>query len=47
MAGRRGAAFVKKVLDRRTFTLTDSQTEQRFLPIARRAGLPLPLRGGM
>jgi very-short-patch-repair endonuclease len=31
------------VLDIRTFTLTDSETEQRFLPIAKRAGLPLAL----
>ncbi len=39
---RRGASNVRRVLDRRTFTLTDSQTERRFLPIARRAGLSLP-----
>jgi very-short-patch-repair endonuclease len=39
---RRGARAVRTVLDYRTFTMTDSQTEQRFLPIARRAGLSLP-----
>ena len=42
MGGRRGASTVRRVLDYRTFTLTDSETEQRFLPIARRAGLSLP-----
>lgn len=30
------------MLDRRTFTLTRSQLERRFLPIAREAGLPKP-----
>jgi very-short-patch-repair endonuclease len=37
-----GVAALKKRLDRDTFTLTDSELEQRFLPIARRAGLPKP-----
>jgi very-short-patch-repair endonuclease len=31
------------LLDRHTLTLTDSELERRFLPIARRAGLPPPL----
>jgi very-short-patch-repair endonuclease len=35
-------ANLRKTLDRRTFTLTDSELERRFLPIARRAGLPPP-----
>jgi very-short-patch-repair endonuclease len=39
---RPGVARLRRTLDRRTFTLTDSQLERRFLPIARRAGLPLP-----
>jgi very-short-patch-repair endonuclease len=40
---RPGIAPLGEVLDRRTFTLTDSELERRFLPIARRAGLPSPL----
>jgi very-short-patch-repair endonuclease len=43
MGPRRGAAAVRKVLDYRTFTMTDSETELRFLPIAREVGLPVPL----
>jgi very-short-patch-repair endonuclease len=39
---RPGVAKLRKSLDRRTFTLTDSELERRFLPIARRAGLPSP-----
>jgi very-short-patch-repair endonuclease len=42
---RPGVAALRKTLDRRTFTLTDSELERRFLPIARRAGLPLPETG--
>jgi len=42
MSGRRGAPALRKLLDRRTFTLTRSQLERRFKPIARAAGLPLP-----
>jgi predicted transcriptional regulator of viral defense system/very-short-patch-repair endonuclease len=44
-AGRPGASALRRILDRRTFTLTDSELERRFLPIARRAGLPLPETG--
>ena len=40
---RRGAKSLRDLLDRRTFTLTDSELERRFLAIVRRAGLPLPL----
>jgi very-short-patch-repair endonuclease/predicted transcriptional regulator of viral defense system len=43
MNGRRGVAALRELLDRRTFTLTDSELERRFLPLARRAGLPRPL----
>jgi very-short-patch-repair endonuclease len=40
--GRPGIAKVRTTLDRRTFTMTDSELERRLLPIARRAGLPKP-----
>jgi very-short-patch-repair endonuclease len=42
MSGQRGVGVLREVLDRRTFVLTDSELERRFLPIARRAGLPSP-----
>jgi very-short-patch-repair endonuclease len=42
LENRPGAARLKKLLDRRTFVLTDSALERRFLPIARRAGLRRP-----
>lgn len=38
-----GVRILRDLLDRRTFTLTDSELERRFLPLARRAGLPMPL----
>jgi very-short-patch-repair endonuclease len=41
-AGLRGIAAMRETLDRRTFTLTDSELERRFLPLARDAGLPAP-----
>jgi very-short-patch-repair endonuclease len=44
-AGRRGVPALRKLLDRRTFTLTDSELERRFLPIARRVGLGNPETG--
>lgn len=44
-AGAHGVAALRVVLDRQTFALTASELERRFLPIARRAGLPLPLTG--
>jgi very-short-patch-repair endonuclease len=41
--GRRpGVGVLRKVLDIRTFTLTQSQLERFLLPIARRAGLDKP-----
>lgn len=43
--GQPGVAVLRGVLDRRTFTLTDSELERRFLPITREAGLALPLTG--
>ena len=36
---------LRGLLDRRTFVLTDSELERRFLPLAKRAGLPLPETG--
>jgi very-short-patch-repair endonuclease len=40
--GQSGVASLRTLLDRRTFRLTDSELERRFLPIAQRAGLPVP-----
>jgi very-short-patch-repair endonuclease len=37
-----GVAVLRDTLDRRTFTVTDSELERRFLPLARQAGLPPP-----
>lgn len=42
-AGRPGIATLRQTLDRHTFTLTDSELERRFVPLARQAGLSLPL----
>lgn len=42
MTGLRGAPALRRLLDRHTFTLTDSELERAFNPIARAAGLPLP-----
>ncbi len=41
--GQPGVARLRKLLDRRTFRLTDSELERRFLPLVAAAGLPLPL----
>jgi very-short-patch-repair endonuclease len=40
---RLGAATVRDLIDRVTFRLTDTELEQRFLPLTREAGLPAPL----
>jgi very-short-patch-repair endonuclease len=40
---RPGVAILRVLLDRNTLTLTDSELERRFLPLARAAGLPRPL----
>jgi very-short-patch-repair endonuclease len=37
--------MLREMLDRDTFVLTDSELERRFLPIARKAGLPAPQTG--
>jgi very-short-patch-repair endonuclease len=44
-AGEPGAAKLRFILDRRTFRLTKEELERRFLPLAREAGLPVPLTG--
>ena len=42
MPGQAGVPALRKLLDRLTFTLTRSELERAFNPIARRAGLALP-----
>jgi very-short-patch-repair endonuclease len=42
LARRPGVATLRELLDRVTFSLTDSELERYFLPIARRAGLASP-----
>jgi very-short-patch-repair endonuclease len=42
-SGEPGVRILRATLDHRTFRLTRKQLEQRFLPLARRAGLPVPL----
>jgi very-short-patch-repair endonuclease len=43
--GEPGVARLRHLLDRRTFRLTKEELERRFLPLARKAGLPVPLTG--
>jgi very-short-patch-repair endonuclease len=43
LPNRPGKARLERVLDIRTFALTDSELERLFIPIALRAGLPKPL----
>jgi hypothetical protein len=40
-----GVAALRETLDRRTFALTDSELERRFLSLARKSGLPPPQTG--
>lgn len=40
-----GVAKLRHVLDRRTFRLTKEELERRFLPLASKAGLSVPLTG--
>ena len=42
---RPGVCALREILDRRTFALTESELERRFLTIVRAAGLPLPEAG--
>jgi len=44
-AGEPGVATLRRILDRRTFRLTKEELERRFLPLVRKAGLPVPLTG--
>lgn len=44
-AGEPGVAHLRKILDRRTFRLTKEELERRFLPLAAKTGLPVPLTG--
>jgi Transcriptional regulator, AbiEi antitoxin/Protein of unknown function (DUF559) len=44
-AGDKGVAKLRFILDRRTFRLTKEELERRFLPLAAKAGLPVPLTG--
>ncbi|HMI81819.1 MAG TPA: DUF559 domain-containing protein [Solirubrobacterales bacterium] len=44
-SGEPGVARLRHILDRRTFRLTKEELERRFLPLARKAGLPVPLTG--
>jgi very-short-patch-repair endonuclease len=41
--GAHGVTALRMLLDRRTFTLTESELERRFLRLVRAAGLPKPL----
>ena len=43
--GEPGVAVLRQLLDRRTFRLTKEELERRFLPLAGKAGLPVPLTG--
>jgi very-short-patch-repair endonuclease len=43
--GRRGVARLRATIDRRTFRLTDSELERRFLRLVAMAGLPVPVTG--
>jgi len=43
--GEPGVARLRQILDRRTFRLTKEELERRFLPLARKVGLPVPLTG--
>jgi very-short-patch-repair endonuclease len=44
-SGEPGVARLRQILDRRTFRLTKEELERRFLLLARKAGLPVPLTG--
>jgi len=43
--GEPGVGRLRHILDRRTFRLTKEELERRFLPLAAKAGLPVPLTG--
>ncbi len=41
--GKRGVGVLRDLLDRRTFRLTDSELERRFLRLVQELGIPMPL----
>jgi very-short-patch-repair endonuclease len=41
--GKQGVGRLRELLSERTFRLTDSELERRFLDLVREAGLPMPL----
>jgi very-short-patch-repair endonuclease len=43
--GQRGVPALRRLLDVRTFRLTDSELERRFLRLVEKAGLPIPETG--
>jgi very-short-patch-repair endonuclease len=45
MRGQPGVGVLRRLLDRRTFRLTDSELERSFLRLVRDAGLPVPQTG--
>jgi very-short-patch-repair endonuclease len=45
MPGQRGVGVLRRLLDRRTFRLTDSELERSFLRLVRDADLPVPQTG--
>ena len=45
MSSRPGLTKLRETLDRRTFVLTDSDLERRFLALARKGRLPVPETG--
>ena len=47
LSSRPGLGRVRRLLDRLTFVLTDSELEALFVPIARRSGLPSPHTGAI
>ena len=47
VARRPGLGQLRQTLDRRTFTMTDTELERRFLPIAPKTGLDKPRDAGL
>jgi very-short-patch-repair endonuclease len=45
MSSQPGVPALRRLLDRRTFRLTDSELERRFLRLVERTGLPVPQTG--
>jgi Protein of unknown function (DUF559) len=47
LGGEYGASALRRVLGRRTFAVTDSELERRFLRLVAKAGLPAPEVGAL